>query len=438
MKKLFTAFFLLPLLLQAQSYLLPSIGVGSLPLDTDTICSIPLYTGGFYSTGLQAGDTAYDFTLFSLTGDSIVLSDVLATGKPVLLVNGNYTCPVFRNKVNMINQVASMYAGLIYVAVIYTVEAHPTDISPYFGFINTSTANLNQGILFAQPTTYLERKNMVDTMLTHMTINVPVFIDGPCNNWWSTYGPAPNNAYLIQPDGIIFSKHGWFDKNPVDYILCDIDSLLYNTPCSLGSGSGNFSIQQIDTLVTGAAGSILYGFTDLINTTSSDITISAKKLQKNYPSTWQTAFCADVCYSPGDDSVTFIIPANDTMHFSIDFITGPIPDSGSIKIGFRNLNNNSNQYSIVVKAKTSNTSQVNPIPDISLFELYPNPVHDFLSISYPLFDHSLVRIVLFDITGKPIFSIDADSKNTVFDLSDLNNGLYFIRIGNSIQKFIKK
>jgi hypothetical protein len=50
-------------------------------------------------------------------------------------------------------------------------------------------------------------------------------LDGSCNAWWLNFGPAPNNAYLIKPDGTVAVKHGWFDKPPAD-MTHDIDSVL--------------------------------------------------------------------------------------------------------------------------------------------------------------------------------------------------------------------
>jgi hypothetical protein len=180
MKKALLLFVLLPLLSLAQN-LKPGIGLTTLPADNEAICTIPWYLGSFDSSGLQVGDTAYDFKLYSINGDSFVLNENLSHGKPVLLVSGSYTCPVFRNKLNLLNSIAATYAGQIDVAIIYAVEAHPTDTSPYFGTINVNHINQSEGILFPQPTTYKERKDMTDTLLQNETINVPVYLDGPCN-----------------------------------------------------------------------------------------------------------------------------------------------------------------------------------------------------------------------------------------------------------------
>jgi hypothetical protein len=112
------------------------------------------------------------------------------------------------------------------IYIVYGVEAHPNiDVSPYSGTVWTTSQNQTAGILYRQPTTYGGRKTVVQDMLNAMNIQPKVLIDGPCNNWWSNFGPAPNNAYLIHPKGTVFAKHGWYDKAPLN-IQNDISSLL--------------------------------------------------------------------------------------------------------------------------------------------------------------------------------------------------------------------
>lgn len=212
----------------AQVNLKPSIGLVSKPKDTDSICKIQTYLGNFAASGLQVADTVYDFKLYNLNGDSLDLGLELAKGKPVLLVAGSYTCPVYRGKVPNINNIANTYAGKVSVFIIYIVEPHPVtpDKSPYSGNVWTTSQNYTDNVLYLQPKTYGERKTVVQDMLNKISHNAPVFIDGACNKWWDTYGPAPNNAYLIKPDGIVYAKHDWYDsKNPYD-IVADINSLL--------------------------------------------------------------------------------------------------------------------------------------------------------------------------------------------------------------------
>jgi hypothetical protein len=210
----------------------PSIGMASLPADNATVCPIATYGGGYNNSGYKAGDTIPHFQLFDKEGTAYDVLNILQTGKPLLLIGGSYTCPVFRQKFNKIKQIAATFTNQINVLVVYVVEAHPKspDPSPYSGNVWTTSENQSEGILYLQPTTYGERKQIVTEMLANpsYTLNVPVVIDGPCNAWWKNYGPAPNNAYLIKPDGVVYKKHAWFDKNP-DNMTNDINALLATT-----------------------------------------------------------------------------------------------------------------------------------------------------------------------------------------------------------------
>ncbi len=47
-------------------------------------------------------------------------------------------------------------------------------------------------------------------------ITVTVLVDGMDNALMCTYGPAPNNAYLIGTDGKIIAKQGWYQPNQME------------------------------------------------------------------------------------------------------------------------------------------------------------------------------------------------------------------------------
>lgn len=375
--------FLMPLLLLAQA-----------PQPTDSICPIPLYTGSFYSSGIPEGQQAPDFTVFNSNGQPFNLASALQLGKPVLLINGSLTCPVFRNKIATINQIQAQYGSAIATAVVLTVEAHPTGISPYFGYVNITGQNQQEGILFPQPQTYGQRLGLSDTLQQRYSISVPVFVDLPCNSWWSTYGPAPNNAYLIRPNGEVFSKHGWFDRAP-DRIFCDIDSLLGSSSglCQPAQGTGSFQANVLNANSYGFPGSTLFNYVDLINAGSVPVEILIMTLEEQLPdTTWQTAYCADICYSPGVDSIVLWLAGNDTLHFSLDFFTGPSPALGKSKIGFRNQQNVQNKFSFWLEASTFSSG-------LSAWAATETTMHIKAGSAWPLQPNEQVRGV-FDLQGR--------------------------------------
>lgn len=431
-------FFLLILFNQkifAQANLLPAIGTGMLPNDSDSICPIPWYLGSFYNSGLQVGDTAYDFVLFDLNGDSLHLQTALSYGRPVLLIAGSYTCPVFRGKVPVINNLISTYAGLLDVYIIYTIEAHPViDTSVYFGYVNTTSQNQSAGILYQQPDTYGERKNIVSDMLSNMTIVAPVFMDGVCNDWWNVFGPAPNNSYLIDTSGIVISKHGWFDRYP-DQIYCDLDSL-FGTNSGHCTGVGNsqfdFHMNSSDTMY-GAAGTTVSIDASLTNTGTQDILIYARRLENNLPPSWASSMCIDVCYSSSTDSVVFLLHAGTTQAVHVYFYTSSNAGTGHVKMGFRNLSDSSNKSIMHAFAITNSSTGIEPIVESEDdFSIITNPVGSVLELNVS--SELSADLFIYNLFGELV--LRSACKPTI-DISAFEKGIYFIKMNNTVRKFVK-
>lgn len=413
----------------AQTNLLPSIGIGELPTDETPVCEIPLYLDSFEDSGFQEGETVADFNLFGLNGNELLLSQVMEDGKPVLLIGGNYTCPVFRNKVPIINEIVSTYADDLNVFIIYGVEAHPiNDISPYFGFENVTNINLQNDILYEQPKTYGERKAVAADMLNEVNIGAPVFLDGPCNEWWVNFGPAPNNAYLIDSDGSVFSKHGWFHKFPDD-MVCDIDDLLENSGECGEDATGSFEFSMMsDTITYGEAGSTLYVYGNLENNSDTGVEIEISRLQENIPSDWASSMCVDVCYSSNVDYTTIFLEAGNSKPYTMYFYTSENPGEGNTRMGFRNVNNLQNKFIQQMYASTVATST----DEISALEnsisIFPNPAEANVTFSISenlLANNRNLELQIFDVNGRKVKAEFIQALQTVLDLSGLKSGMYF-------------
>ncbi|MEX1132898.1 MAG: hypothetical protein WEC15_06710 [Flavobacteriales bacterium] len=367
---------LAPLASLAQPTLLPSIGLNALPADSEALCTLPFQTPPITSTGYFAGDTAADFRLFDLAGNAFHLQSTLASGKPVLMIAGSWTCPVYRNKLGHIAQMHALYGEQVEFIVVYTVEAHPIiDISPYFGAVNPGQTNLNAGITFRQPTTYGERKELVQIMLDSMTVTPPVYIDGPCNAWWNHYGPAPNNAYLIGTDGIIAAKHGWYNRFPDD-IECDIRAHLgLPNTCEEGNYTGSFTLQETSNdTVYGTAGTTLTASARLTNSTDNDVQVRVVKLDVDMPAAWNSSLCMDVCYLPDVDTALIVIPAGTTQDFYYYFYSSVEPGAGYTRIGFRNENNTNNTFARNYWGISSGGVGIDELGGVARdLSAYPNP-----------------------------------------------------------------
>ena len=365
MKKLYTTvltlFFTISLMI-AQVQLLPSINLSTKPLDIDSVCTIIPRNQGNPWNPVNVGDTMANFTLWDINGDSVTLSAVLNSGKRVLMIAGSYTCPIFRNHMPDLNAVAAQFGNEIECFVVYEVEAHPTGSPmPNSGNINPSNPP------YYQPSTYGERKLILQDLLNGVNgppignyipvpVSVPIYIDGPCNEWWQYYN-GPNNAYLIDTNGVLFAYHNWFNNsNPPNgsstNIWCDIDSLLgvNSGGCTqVTSLNGTFDFQikvTSSSSISGNSGDVLDCFGELINTSNDGVKVNIMRQMNNLPSsTWESSMCITFCLPSTQDTTSAIISAGDTIDFSFHFFTDPFmqgPDTAMARIRFMNDNGTQN------------------------------------------------------------------------------------------------
>jgi len=113
------------------------------------------------------------------------------------------------------------YGDRIHFIIIYTVEAHPIGSpSPYSRREWPSSASTDtEGNPRTQPTTYQERLALASEMIQEIEITMPVLIDEIDNPVWCTYGPAPDIAYLIDRNGIIVEKQGWYQPDLMETVI---------------------------------------------------------------------------------------------------------------------------------------------------------------------------------------------------------------------------
>ena len=379
MKKLLLLLLCVPMISFGQVQLLPSIGLSSQPLDVDSVCTIIPRNQGNSWTSISPGDTMANFTLWDINGDSITLSSVLNSGKRALVVSGSYTCPIFRNHMSDLNAVAAQFGNVIECFVVYTVEAHPTGSPmPYSGNINPTNPP------YYQPLTFGDRKaNLLDMIngvgtgsYIPVPVNVPVYIDGPCNEWWEYYN-GPNNAYLIDTNVILFAYHDWFNNsnppngNPTN-IWCDIDSLLgvnsggCNQVTSL-NGTFDFQLKPLNAMTAyGNPGDIIDIFGEIINISNDGVKVEIERIMNNLPSnTWESSMCIGVCLPSTQDTASATIAAGDTLDFSFHFFTDALmigPDTARSRIRFKNANGNQSSimqhYKGITYGQTTNTLEI--------------------------------------------------------------------------------
>lgn len=165
------------------------------------------------------GEKAPDFTIRNLKGKEFNLYEELKKGKPVLLINGSYTCDISRGHIQEVSELSRQYKKKISVYVIHTAEAHPSDMpSPYSisDQVWPSKLNVKDGIEAKRPRTYLERRQLTSKWKKTLHIKPEVLVDNPDNIFWRLYGQAPNMAFLISSDKVISASQVFFDKETME------------------------------------------------------------------------------------------------------------------------------------------------------------------------------------------------------------------------------
>lgn len=174
---------------------------------------------------LHQGDPAVDFTLADTRGAEVHLAEVLAQ-KPVLLVQGSWTCPRFQEERLGLEATVKRFRNQLAVLHVYNIEAHPAgnDPSPYSGkpwelrFSDRKQAK-----------TYAERLKSAKDVARDASM--PVLVDRleqpGANPVWCTYGTCASCSWLIRQDGTIVAQHDWHDQASME---ASIEALLAQKP----------------------------------------------------------------------------------------------------------------------------------------------------------------------------------------------------------------
>jgi hypothetical protein len=137
-------------------------------------------------------------------------------GKPAVIMTASMTCPLARKNLEGLERLRADFGDRVNFGIIYLIEAHPDDVpSPYDHDVNEpwiTDLNENAGILRAQPTTLAERRRLATEFADLPKCEVPVWVDHMDNRFWAFIGRASNLGLVIDVDGTVLARTGWFDE----------------------------------------------------------------------------------------------------------------------------------------------------------------------------------------------------------------------------------
>ncbi len=148
---------------------------------------------------LQVGDMAPDFALGTADGESTVSLSSFRDQRPVVLLFGSYSCPMFRRQFGGLKQIHEQYKDRAEFLMVYIQEAHPSD-----GI--TLRENHYEGIRIAQHQTLDERRQAAATCAAALDGALSVLVDTMDNGLRKEYAAWPARVYVVGEDGRIAYK----------------------------------------------------------------------------------------------------------------------------------------------------------------------------------------------------------------------------------------
>ncbi len=130
--------------------------------------------------------------------------------------------------------------------------------------------------------------------------------------------------------------------------------------------------------------------------------------------------------------------------FSLDLVyqSNDNPDSCLIMLSSSNGSPKVGSYLYVDALSFMGASSVNEMSNFESHSVYPNPAKDMLNIECSLKQKTLVQVEVMDIQGKQIkvqdFAMNKGENQVSIDLSDVQKGIYFVRMTSDCESLSQK
>jgi ankyrin repeat protein len=165
----------------------------------------------FDKTGPQVGEQVPDLRLHTMKGEEQRLSAAWSGG-PALLVTSSLTCPKSRSRWPELKELVTKYEDKLNIVIVYVIEAHPVgSVCPYKDIEDITPENQRDGILRKQPRTLEDRLELAQEFKRLLRVSTPIYVDNLKDEAWKGLGAAPNLALLVDREGKVVARSGWFE-----------------------------------------------------------------------------------------------------------------------------------------------------------------------------------------------------------------------------------
>ena len=165
------------------------------------------------SQGVQVGEQIPDHQVFDLEGNAVELA-TLWSDKPLVLVTASITCPIAVDSCPTISELRVTQDDRVGFVILYVREAHPAEDEAAVS--ETATVARDQipsGFgSHPQPASQAERDRLAKTFATQFSEGIPLYVADIDDQLIRTLGAGPNSGLLIDTEGRLLSKLGWYNS----------------------------------------------------------------------------------------------------------------------------------------------------------------------------------------------------------------------------------
>jgi len=188
----------------------------------------------FESTAPAPGEIAPNFALPDLAGGELRLADHVGA-RPLVLVLGSESCPVFRHRRHWLRALERRYRGRVGFLAVYTREAHPVGSpSPYTGEEWDLWVNRVSGVRVPAAASLASRVEQARRAERRLGLPMPFAVDTLDDTVWRAYGAASAPAFAIDTRGRVAARQVWSDPSALRRVL---DALLREDASPIPDGA---------------------------------------------------------------------------------------------------------------------------------------------------------------------------------------------------------
>ena len=170
----------------------------------------------FAARGVQPGQPLPPHSLVSLDGRPASIQSIQGE-RPLVIITASLTCNVARRQQKDLNTLREKFGDRVAFVVVYTIDAHPKgDPCPYTHKEWVPESNVKDNVLVPQPVTLDDRLALARQYSDRYCHGTTVLVDTMENASWIALGEAPNLGLLIDRQGIVSLRQGWFEPKEME------------------------------------------------------------------------------------------------------------------------------------------------------------------------------------------------------------------------------